>query len=70
MENTEKKSPITTLLEKGKAAGKLTAQEIDAAIIEMDFDIDDLDKLYETIEANNIEIIDDMGDAAIDNLKF
>ena len=70
MENTEKKSPITALLEKGKAAGKLTAQEIDAVIIEMDFDIDDLDKLYETIEANNIEIIDDMGDAAIDNLKF
>lgn len=70
MENTEKKTPITALLEKGKTAGKLTAQEIDAAILEMDFDIDELDKLYETIEAQNIEIIDDMGDAALEDLNF
>lgn len=56
MENSEKKSPVIALLEKGKAAGKLTTQEIDAAILEMDFDMDELDKLYENIEAQNIEI--------------
>ena len=70
MENTEKKSPVMALLEKGKAAGKLTTQEIDTAILEMDFDMDELDKLYENIEAQNIEIIDDMNDSVLDELNF
>ena len=70
MENSEKKSPVVALLEKGKAAGKLTTQEIDAAILEMDFDMDELDKLYENIEAQNIEIIDDMNDSVLDELNF
>lgn len=70
MENTDKKSSVTLLLEKGKAAGKLTTQEIDAVILEMDFDMDELDKLYETIEQQNIEIIDDMSDALLEDLDF
>lgn len=70
METTEKKNPVKSLLEKGKATGKLTTQEIDAAIVEMDFDMEELDKLYDTIDSLNIEIIDDFGDVALDNLNF
>lgn len=70
MENTEKKTSVSALLEKGKAAGKLTTQEIDAVILEMDFDMDELDKLYETIESQNIEVIDDMNDSVLDELNF
>ena len=66
MEGTEKKTPFKTLVEKGKAAGKLTTQEIDNAIIELDIEMEELDKLYEMIEANNIELIDDLGDMARD----
>jgi RNA polymerase primary sigma factor len=36
----------------------------------MDFDIEELDKLYETVESNNIEIIDDLGDEMLDALSF
>ncbi len=67
MEGTEKKVPFKMLVDRGKAAGKLTAQEIDAAIIEMNLDVEELDKLYETLEANNIEIIDDISSEAIEN---
>ncbi len=67
MEGNEKKVPFKSLVEKGKAAGKLTTQEIDAAIIEMDLDIEELDKLYETLESQNIEIVDDLSAAAIEN---
>ena len=67
MEVKELKAPFRTLVEKGKAAGKLTTQEIDTVIIEMDLDIEELDKLYETLEANNIEIVDDLSSAAIEN---
>ena len=67
MEGTEKKTPFKALVEKGKASGKLTTQEIDAAIIEMDLDIEELDKLYETLESSNIEIIDDLSSASLES---
>ena len=67
MEVKELKAPFKVLVEKGKATGKLTTQEIDSVIIEMDLDIEELDKLYETLEANNIEIVDDLSSAAMEN---
>ena len=70
MEGLDKKPQIKALIEKGKATGKLTTHEIDAVILEMDFDIEELDKLYETVESNNIEIIDDLGDEMLDALSF
>ena len=66
MENIDKKSAIKALVEKGKAVGKLTTQEIDNAMLELDIDIEELDKLYELIESNNIELIDDLDDMAQD----
>ena len=70
METTEKKSVFTRLIEKGKAAGKLSTQEINNAILDVDFDIEELDKFYEMAEANNIEIIDDVNDVLLDDLDF
>ncbi len=67
MEGTEKKTPFKSLVEKGKATGKLTTQDIDAAMIEMNLDVEELDKLYETLEANNIEVVDDISSDAIEN---
>ncbi len=67
MEGTEKKTPFKTLVEKGKAAGKLTTQDIDTVIIEMDLELEELDKLYETLEANGIEVVDDLSTAALEN---
>ncbi len=70
MDSIEKKPQFKALIEKGKLSGKLTTNEIDTAILETEFDIDDLDKLYETIENNNIEIIDDLGDEMLDALSI
>lgn len=70
MDTSERKTSVSSLLERGKVTGKLTTQEIDAVILEMDFDMDELDKLYETIEAQNIEIIDDMNDSMLEELNF
>ncbi len=62
MKNSEKAipNPFEALLKKGKAAGKLTTHEIDNAIIEMNIEIETLDRLYETLAAENIEVLDDM----------
>lgn len=60
MENPVMRSAVRMLLEKGKSSGKLTTQDIDAAIIEIDYDVEDLDKLYDMLEGSGIEIVDDL----------
>ncbi len=70
MAEEKKSNVITSLVEKGKAQGRLSTNDIDAAIVEIDMDMDELDKLYETLEQNSIEIIDDLGDAALESLNF
>ena len=67
---TEKKSPLKLLLEKGKVTGKLTSQEIDQALIDMDIDIEELDKFYETLENQNIELIDDLSNIDLESVDF
>ena len=71
MEGWEKKPQIKALIEKGKVSGKLATHEIDNIILEIEgFDVDDIEKLYELIEGNNIEIIDEMSDEMLDALSF
>ena len=70
MEGRDKKTAISHLIEQGKATGKISTQYIDSLILEHDFDIDELDKRYDLLEANNIELVDDMNESAIDSLSF
>ena len=64
METIDKKTALKALIEKGKSVGKLTTQEIDNAIVELDIEMEELDKVYEMISENNIELIDDLDDMA------
>jgi RNA polymerase sigma factor, sigma-70 family len=70
MAAVDKKTAINELIELGKSKGKLTNKEILDASEELDFDPEQMDKLYDTIESNNIEIIEDFIDADITNLAF
>ena len=56
----EKKAVLKELLESGKAKGKLTTKEISDALEELDYDVEQVDKMYDLLEQNNIEIIEDM----------
>ena len=55
----EKKNLIRELIETGKRNGKLTTKEINDAIEESGFDVEQIDKLYETMESHGIEIADE-----------
>ena len=55
-----KKNTIEALLDQGKLNGKLTTKEITDALEELDFDADQLNSFYDSCEANNIEIVEDM----------
>ncbi|NLS85122.1 MAG: RNA polymerase sigma factor RpoD [Ruminococcaceae bacterium] len=55
----EKKSVISSLLEIGKRNNRVTTKEINDALEEMNLQVELVDKLYETLEANGIEIVDE-----------
>ena len=56
----DKRSIIHDLIERGKKNGKLTTREISDALEELDFDVEELEKLYDTLESNTIEVIEDL----------
>ena len=57
--NSEKNFSINDLVEKGKAEGSITNDDLlDALDSYQDFDMDQIDKIYETLESNGIEITD------------
>ena len=55
----DKKTVIKDLLEQGKQKGSLSTQEILDAIGEIEFSPEQLEKLYDGLEAQGIEIIED-----------
>ena len=55
----DKKITIRELIETGKRNGKLTTKEINDAIEDTGFDVEQIDKLYETLESHNVEIVDE-----------
>ena len=55
----DKKTAVSDLMEQGKLKGKLTTKEITDALEELDFDVEQMDKLYDSLESLNIEIIED-----------
>ena len=57
----EKKDPVRSLIETGRRAGKLTNTEIGDAMEESGhvLDVEAMEKLYEELESNGIEVVDD-----------
>ncbi|MEG0754127.1 MAG: RNA polymerase sigma factor RpoD [Angelakisella sp.] len=56
----DKKTVLKDLLEHGKSKGNLTTKEINDALEELDFDVEQVDKLYDTLESYNVEIVEDL----------
>lgn len=54
------------LLERGKKNGKLSIQEVAVALEELNFDSDQITKLYEKFEQYNIELVDDLEEEDLD----
>ena len=65
MATQDKKQVLKELLESGKQKGRLTTKEISDALEELDYDVEQVDKLYDTFEAYKIEIVEDDGGESI-----
>ncbi len=74
MSTQDKKNLLNGLIEQGKAKGKLTTKEINDVLEELDFDVDQVDKLYEVLENHSVEIVEDTIDFNIEvqdeNLEY
>ncbi len=64
----DKKSVTKELLELGKAKGKLSNQDILDIIGELDFDPEQIEKLYEGLENVGVEIVEEIDDVPLDDL--
>ena len=67
-EENNKKHSIDELIEKSKKEG-LSSVDLDEAIEEMDFDLDTLDKLYDSLEENDIPLNDDITSAELSEIE-
>ena len=66
----DKKAVVKELLELGKQKGQLNNQDILDAIGEIDFDPEQLEKLYDNLEQQGIEIVEAMVDIKIDDIDL
>ena len=67
-ETEEKKLTVEELIAKGKK-GDLSTADLDDALEEMDYDLDSIDKLYETLEDNGIPLGDEISSAEMDEIE-
>lgn len=66
----DKKSVIKELLEVGKNKGQLSTKEILDALGELEFDPEHIEKFYDTLEAQGVEIVEDFDDIQIDDVEL
>ena len=63
-----KKIDVNELIEKGKK-GALSTNDLDEALEEMNFDLERIDKLYETLEDNGIPLPGDLSNEEMDDIE-
>ncbi len=66
----EKKAVIKEITELGKSKGHLTNKDILDAIGEIDFDPEQLEKLYDNLESMGVEIVEDSDDLQFDDIEL
>ncbi len=66
----DRKTIIRELIELGRAKGKLTTQEILDALEDIEFDPEQMDKIYDMLESQNIEIVDDFESEVFSDIDF
>ncbi len=66
----DKKTVIKDLIEQGKSKGQLTTKEILDALGELDFEPEQIEKFYDSLEAQGVEIVEDFGDDSLNNVDI
>ncbi|XOQ44335.1 MAG: RNA polymerase sigma factor RpoD [Clostridium sp.] len=64
----DKKTVIKDLIGQGKAKGQLSTKEILDALGELDFDPEQIEKFYDALESQGVEIVEDFEDESLEDL--
>lgn len=67
---TDRKSVIKELLELGKSKGQLSTKEILDALGELEFDPEHIEKFYDALESQGVEIVEDFDDIQLDDAEL
>ena len=70
MAQTEKRNISKEILDLGKSKGSLTASEILDMLGDSDMDPEHIEKLYEELEANGVEIVDDTIESIVTEVEL
>ena len=68
--DNSKATVLREVVELGKAKGSLTNQEIIDLLDDIDIDVDQIEKLYETLESMGVEIVNDFENEAMNSAIF
>lgn len=66
----DKKLVIKDLIDKCKERGRVTTKELNDVLEELDFDVEQVDKLYDTLETYHIDIVEDMASPLDEDFKI
>ena len=66
----DKRTVLKDLMEMGKSKGQLSNKEILDAIGEMDIDPEQLEKFYDTLEQNGVEVVENLDDIILDDVEL
>ena len=70
VQGTEKRTVLKDLMEQGKASGQLSTKDILDAIGEMDFEPEQIEKFYDSLESIGVELIDEFAEVPIEDMNF
>ena len=70
MNTPDKKTVIRDLIELGKSKGQLTTKEILDALGELDFEPEQIEKFYDSLEAHGVEIIENFANLPIEDIDL
>ena len=65
----DKKAIMKSLIDAGKSKGQLNTKEIEEALGELDFEPEQIEKIYDNLEQEGIEIIEDFDYLQIEDLE-
>ena len=70
MDTPDKRTVIRSLLEQGKSKGQLTTKEIEDSLGELDLEPEQIEKFYDSLESQGIEVIEDFSDLHLEDLEM
>ena len=65
----ERKKLLSDLVEKGKKTNQVTTKDLNEVLEVLEFDVDEIDKLYDTLEENNIEVVENLDEEEDDDFS-